>query len=225
MNSRALLRPVFAIALAAAVFLAALYGGRFLPHNDIFPTSFGIDCLMLGLSLIAMAVVTRGRFRLFGFTFGRYRFSPSILLWVLPMAVFVTLGTISQPRGAVQHSFVNFTPLQAIIYIWIYSSICEEILVRGLLQTLLRDIEAATPDPRWWTVPTVISAVFFGAMHSVLIPLLGSGAIPIILAATVLGFVSAHYRQATGSLVPAVIVHLLFNIGGSLPVWVIHWMR
>lgn len=180
---------------------------------------------MLGLSLVAMVVIARGRFRLFGFTLDRYKFRPSILLWALPMAIFATLGTISQARGAAQHSFVNFTPLQAIIYIWIYSSICEEVLVRGLLQTLLRDIEAVTPDPRWWTVPTVISAVFFGAMHSVLIPVLGSGAIPIILAATLLGFVSAHYRQATGGLLPAIIVHMLFNIGGSLPIWVIRWMR
>lgn len=180
---------------------------------------------MLGLSLVAMAAIAKGRFRLFGFTLGRYKFRPSILLWALPMAIIVTLGTIFQARGAAQHSFVNFTPLQAILYIWICSSICEEILVRGLLQTLLRDIEDVTPDPRWWTVPTVISAVFFGAMHSVLVPLLGSGAIPIILAATLLGFVCAHYRQATGSLLPAIIVHMLFNIGGSLPVWVIHWMR
>jgi membrane protease YdiL (CAAX protease family) len=116
--------------------------------------------------------------------------------------------------------------LQTIVFIWICSSFCEEVLVRGLLQTMLGPrTEAAAPDPRWWTIPSVISAVFFGAMHLVLVPLLGPAAIPIILMATFLGFVAAHYRQATGSLLPAIGVHMLFNIGGSLPLWLILWMR
>jgi membrane protease YdiL (CAAX protease family) len=218
-------RIAFALALTAAVFLAAIYGARFLPHGGL-PVSFVTDCLMLGLSLAAIAVISKGRPGLFGFTLGRYRFSPLILLWTLPSAIPSILQALALPRGEAAQSFVRFTWFQAVIFIWIYSSICEEILVRGLLQTLLnRSPGAATMDARWWTVPAVISAVFFGAMHLVLVPLLGSGAIPIVLLATFLGFVAAHYRQASGSLVPAIMVHMLFNIGGSLPLWVIPWMR
>jgi membrane protease YdiL (CAAX protease family) len=59
--------------------------------------------------------------------------------------------------------------------------------------------------------------LFFGFMHFVLIKSMGPAAIPVILLAVVLGLVAARYRERTGSLLPAIIVHALFNIGGMLP--------
>ena len=50
-------------------------------------------------------------------------------------------------------------------------------------------------------------------------------AVPVILLAMLLGLVAARYRERTGSLLPAIIVHALFNIGGMLPLWVIQWLR
>jgi membrane protease YdiL (CAAX protease family) len=43
--------------------------------------------------------------------------------------------------------------------------------------------------------------------------------------ATFLGLVAARYREKTGSLLPAIIVHALFNIGSMLPLWTILWLR
>jgi membrane protease YdiL (CAAX protease family) len=70
-------------------------------------------------------------------------------------------------------------------------------------------------------MPVVVSGLFFGAMHLTLIRLIGPGAIPIVLAATYLGLVAAYYREKTGSLLPAYILHVLFNIAGTLPMWLI----
>ncbi len=50
-------------------------------------------------------------------------------------------------------------------------------------------------------------------------------AAPLILLVTFLGLVAAHYREKTGSLLPAISIHALFNIGGSLPLWVMQWLR
>jgi membrane protease YdiL (CAAX protease family) len=71
----------------------------------------------------------------------------------------------------------------------------------------------------------IISGLFFGAMHVVLIPFMGPAAFPLIVLAVFLGLVAGYYRERTGSLLPAIIVHSLFNIGGSLPIWLIHWLR
>ena len=70
-----------------------------------------------------------------------------------------------------------------------------------------------------------MSALFFGAMHLVLVKLMGLAAVPVILLAVFLGLVAARYRETTGSLLPPIIVHALFNIGGTLPLWVIQWLR
>jgi membrane protease YdiL (CAAX protease family) len=139
------------------------------------------------------------------------------------MSAFASSGT-STPTGP----GAGFTALQTILFIWIYASISEEILTRGLLQGYLsiagRDV-AGTSSRFRFSLPVVTSALFFGAMHAVLIPAMGPGAIPIIVLATGLGLVAGHYRERTGSLLPAIIVHALFNIGGTVPTWVVLWLR
>jgi membrane protease YdiL (CAAX protease family) len=54
---------------------------------------------------------------------------------------------------------------------------------------------------------------------------MGPGAIPVVLMATYLGLVAAHYREKTVSLLPAILLHVLFNIVGILPFWMIQWLR
>jgi membrane protease YdiL (CAAX protease family) len=74
-------------------------------------------------------------------------------------------------------------------------------------------------------MPVLVSALFFGSMHIVLVKSMGPAAVPVILMAVFLGLIAARYRERTGSLLPAIIVHALFNIGGMLPLWVIQWLR
>jgi membrane protease YdiL (CAAX protease family) len=160
---------------------------------------------------------------------GSFRLTPRILLWALPTAVlslpsiFASPGT-SRPSGP----GAGFTPLQTILFIWIYASICEEVLTRGLLQSYLsiggRGVSEASSGFRL-SMPVVTSGIFFGAMHVVLIPLMGPAAIPLIVLTAGLGLVAAHYRERTGSLAPAIIIHALFNIGGTVPAWVGQWIR
>jgi membrane protease YdiL (CAAX protease family) len=39
-----------------------------------------------------------------------------------------------------------------------------------------------------------------------------------------LGIVAGYNREKTGSLIPAIIIHALFNIGGMLPMWLLTWL-
>ena len=214
------------LALTAAVALFAMYAGRQapLPEDGFVPGSFITHSVMLGLSLAIVAVFFPGRFSDFGFTRGTYRFKPSILLWVLPTAALSLMSLLAPGRSGSMPVLDGRTELQLLLFVWIYASICEEVLTRGLLQTLISNVAGSAPAVGRFSMPVIVSGLFFGAMHLVLIDSMGPAAVVPIVLAALLGFLAAWYREATGSLAPAVIVHVPFNVGGMLPGWVIHWL-
>ncbi len=226
MISRNSFRPVLALALAAAVCLAAMYAPGIVrvPPASFFPPTFVTHSLMLALSVAAMWLISKGRLALYGFTKGAYKFSPRILLWVLPMAVLSTVQAVASHEQGTGGP-PGFTKPQLIVFVWVYASICEETLTRGLLQTLLsRNAKVGAAVPHGLSMPVLVSGLFFGSMHIMLVKFMGLAAIPVILLAVFLGLVAARYRERTGSLLPAIIIHALFNIGGMLPLWVIQWL-
>jgi len=221
-------KPIPALALATAVALAALYSTRLvdISPSSFFPSSFITHSVMLTVSVGLMWVLTKGRLDLCGFTRGTYRFRLPILLWVLPTAILSTLSAIAAPSGEALEGPINLTKPQMILFVWVYASVSEESLARGLLQTLLsKGAEAGARPSRRLSMPVVLSGLFFGSMHVMLVKSMGPAAVPVILLAVFLGLVAARYRERTGSLFPAVIVHTLFNIGGMFPLWVIAWLR
>jgi membrane protease YdiL (CAAX protease family) len=228
MISRPSFRPVLALALAAAVALAAMYAARLVrvPPESFFPPSFVTHSAMLALSVAAMWLLSKGRLDLYGLTKGAYKFSPRIFLWVLPTAALSVLSAVASPGGHGTGGPSGFTKPQLVVFIWIYASISEETLTRGLLQTLLSgNAKVGAAAPRRLSMPVLVSGLFFGSMHIVLVKSMGPAAVPVILLAVFLGLVAARYRERTGSLLPAIIIHALFNIGGMLPLWVIQWLR
>ena len=89
----------------------------------------------------------------------------------------------------------------------VLAPIGEEMLFRGVLET---------PLLAWgiWTA-TVISAILFALVH--IAPFKGSSpkfmAI-ILFSAFVLGFLAGYLRAISGSLLPAYVVHMTFNLSG-----------
>ncbi len=75
------------------------------------------------------------------------------------------------------------------------------------------------------STPVLVSGRFFGVMHIVLFKSMGPAAAPAILLSVFLGLVAAHYPERTGGLFPAIIICVLFNVGGMLPSWAIQWLR
>jgi len=221
-------RPVFALILAAGVALAAMYAPRLVVVSlaSFLPPSIVTHTVMFVLSIAAMWLLSKGRLDLYGITTGTYQFSPHIVMWVLPTGVLSLASTIASPGGQRTGFPIELTKYQIIVFDWVYASICEELLTRGLLQTLLggnsRDGAGAH---RKLSMPVIVSALFFGAMHLVLVKSMGLAAVPVILLTVFLGLVAARYRERTGSLLPAIIVHALFNIGGTLPLWVLQWLQ
>ena len=104
-----------------------------------------------------------------------------------------------------------------IIGIWFWSSVTEEIFSRGMVQSLLQDLTKI----RFLglSLPVWISAILFGAGHLTVFKLSSSPffVMFIVSNATIMGLLAAYYREKSGSIIPAIIVHILANVFGSLP--------
>ncbi|MFC2103780.1 lysostaphin resistance A-like protein [Bacteroidota bacterium] len=107
--------------------------------------------------------------------------------------------------------------IQWILTVWIWSSICEEVLTRGLIQSFMnyqKNIKFLK-----LSLPVWVSGIFFGLMHfSLLRTNMDIFFISfIVFNTTVIGLLAAYYREKTNSIYPAIFIHFLANVLGSLP--------
>ncbi|MEN6369982.1 MAG: CPBP family intramembrane glutamic endopeptidase [Thermotogota bacterium] len=182
--------------------------------------------LMAILSVAAIAGLSQGRFEAFGFTAGTFRWSFLLLLWAIPSAVLTLPQLLARRTEPLELPF-GLTPMQTVVRVWIVASLAEEILMRGLVQSslgLLSDIGFSV-GTHFVSLPVLASALAFSALHLVLFKRMGANAAPVLVATFLLGCVAGVYRETTGSLIPAVLVHVLFNVGGAVPVWIVGAVR
>lgn len=223
----ALLRLPIALALGLVISILALEAPGLLGVTEASPlwlSAFCTHSLMWILSILTVIPLTKRRMKDYGFTKGRFRLTGKIFLWILPTATLSVMGFLASRAGAEPESSLGPSPLQTILFVWFYATLAEEVFTRGLLQSFL------SPLARYGinfsrklrlSLPVLFSGLYFGMMHVVAVDKMGP---PVILLATLLGIVAGYYREKTESLIPAMIIHALFNIGGSLPVRVLSWL-
>ena len=57
-----------------------------------------------------------------------------------------------------------------------------------------------------------------------LVERIGPAVIMVMTMAAGLGIVAGYHREKTESLIPAIIIHGLFNIGGAIPMWLLTYL-
>jgi membrane protease YdiL (CAAX protease family) len=169
------------------------------------------------VSLILILIISKGKLSTFGFRLGKnYLWTPMIALGVLTGVVFTIILNVLPETSK---SFLpDYSFAQTVIFVWLYASICEEILTRGLVQGFLSPLTmyGISISGLRFSLPVLVGAFFFGLMHLGLLTL-GAGLLQVMIIvafATVLGVIAGYYREQTGSLIPAIIVHMFGNIGG-----------
>jgi len=168
---------------------------------------FVFKTVLAGLSLAAIPLVNRTGFAAAGFIRPAgvrwlLVWAPSLLVGALLTIVILALGS----RG-LSGVFANYGFAGVVFWVWFYSSFTEEIFTRGWFQSYLAD-----RDPRY---AVASSAILFGAMHLSLFRRIDpAAAAAIVLATLALGFMAARLRERYGSLVPAIVAHVSFNVGG-----------
>jgi membrane protease YdiL (CAAX protease family) len=174
---------------------------------------------MFVFSLILILILSKGKNPEYGFRIGEnLRLKQTIILGFI--AGFIITSTtlylpIKPPPGTEKFSFI-----QGVILIWFYASICEEVLTRGLIQGYLWPLKQFGFSFFGFriSIPVLVAALFFGGMHIALLTVgLDSFSVwAIVVSAFIMGIIAGYYREKTGSIIPAIIIHMLFNITGSI---------
>jgi hypothetical protein len=122
----------------------------------------------------------------------------------LPLALAATYCSI-HAHEAGPLARLSISPAISILYFGIGAPIQEEVIFRGLLQSVLARSFALREASAH--APPLIVAMLFGASHLVVGPVTAASAL-------LLGIVAGELRLRSASLLPAVIVHALFNLSG-----------
>ncbi len=218
-------RIVAAILLAIAVIAVAQIVSETINHalpeslsaQQWISTSVFQLCIAF-FSILAMLAVGRGSLRPFGFTWGVRISWVRVALWLIGPQVVIALGFLLCPQSGESHFAADFTFWQTVIGVWLIASTCEEILTRGLVVGYLAPLRdrGLRIGGALISTPVIVGAVLFSVMH---VPLLVMGidrciGIQILVTAFVIGLVAGTYREKSGSLVPAILVHMGANVVG-----------
>lgn len=164
---------------------------------------------------------------------GFLAFAKSRLSWdacgfrKVPVLKFVVIYLLAMGLGVLTSMIMVLTPAKGlnmlaqyslvtyVVFIWFFSSVAEEIFVRGWMQSAIRPSVQGKCCGLASDGAVLSSALLFGAMHLAILlrGVDGLTAVILIPATFLLGFLCAFVRQKSGSLFPAIIAHVLFNMG------------
>jgi len=172
---------------------------------------------MLAASLVLILILSRGRPASYGLRWPtRFALLPLALLSVGITAAARVVAKLLPGQGLTFTQDYSFP--QMVLLVWIYASVAEETLARGLIQGHLAPLSArgVTLGRLRVSVPVLAAAVFFAAMHLGLFTMGidASTVLQIFVFAFFMGLVAGHYRERTGSLLPAMLAHTLANAAG-----------
>ena len=204
------MKVVIAFAIAWMIFLDSGSLAKQIPGG--FPVWMGqviTKGMMLLFSLAAIRFLGPFDFRAGGFRW------PDNTKWREVILPGLGLGAAATIAVRMSHSeglapMLKGYPLMAIVLvIWFGSSISEEIFARGWFQSYIASSTAYA---------TQLSALLFATLH---LRLLGVGveprAVAILFVGTLLlGLLAGRFREESKSLLPAIAVHICFNVGGLL---------
>lgn len=195
--------------------------------NNFYEKTTVFKAYMLILSIITILFINNGSLKNYGFNLSKNtNYFKMTLISIVIIIASMMIGNILF-IGVLSHLFPsenttafpeNESLLQMILTIWIWSSICEEVFVRGLLQSFMNQLKNIKVFRL--SLPVIISGLIFGSMH---LSLLNSGmgiwfVCFILFNTTVIGLLTAFYREKSESLIPPILIHILANVIGSAPV-------
>ncbi|MEW6411905.1 MAG: CPBP family intramembrane glutamic endopeptidase [Candidatus Zixiibacteriota bacterium] len=212
-------RVLSALSIAVAIFLVAIVLPRMIFESGParLATTQGLELI---LSLVAIAVLGKGKFSEYGFCLPKGGYQWMLIAATAPLLGIAATIAVLGLGGSGSPVAKSLTFPQIVLFVWILSSTIEEVFTRGFLQGHLAPLSGRYLEFPLFKIeiPVLVSAVFFSAMHLVLA---FSGADAVTTVVTLLftfaiGLIAGHLRSLTGSLIPAIVVHMLANIGGMI---------
>ena len=214
---------VILISKIVATPLAHLIGNEislnFYTQNVIF------KFILLLFSIATILLINKGKLKNYGFALPEsFKFIKTTLITIGIIVASIIVGYIifililGHLFPTTNHT--GFPEAQSLFQLfltaWVWSSICEEVWVRGLVQSFIQHINFKIFR---LSIPVIISGLLFGSMHLMLFSA-GMGVwnvCALVLFATATGILAAYFREKTKSLIPAIWIHFVANVVGYLP--------
>ena len=206
------------------IFLVSTVGRRLpVEHSELLPGGVMIQVAMFLVSFCLIAALSRGRLAEYGFKAAtsaqlKTAFIFGSIVAVIVHVVIAIVWTLFPPAET-HPALAGSSFIRTVFTVWIVASTSEEVVHRGLIQSFLKPlgVYGLNLGRIRLSLPVIVAAVIFGVLHIMLVTLGADSRLVggIVGMAIVLGLVAGYYREKTGSLVPAVLVHMLFNIYGS----------
>jgi len=167
----------------------------------IIVTSFAV-------ALIAVAILSlrMGGIRQFGLAPADYRHIGAALVLGVPLALVASLLTHTFPtKPPLDTSTISIALL--VVYFGFGAPVQEEAIFRGLIQSFLqrRLLSLGYGSGAMLLAPLIFTSILFGLIH------LEAGVLVAVFA-VVLGLCAGELRRRSGSLIPAILVHMAFNV-------------
>ena len=175
--------------------------------------------VILILSFILIYLFSKGRISTYGLKMLKIKFLKQPLL--IGTVVGIVAGGLILLLPTKGIGFLEkFSFLQVVVFIWIYASISEELLTRGFIQSFLEPLIKYRVNlfKFYISVPMFVGALFFGLMHLGLLAMNVDKffVLLVVFFAIVLGLAAGYYRETTGSIIPSIVIHMLFNVWGTI---------
>lgn len=211
--SRLLVRLTLAVALLLASFLVvylpvfAIVAALQLTVDRAVPAIIVLTLLTAALLILLTARRKGLLVAAFGFRTGDKRYAAYAIALGAPLSAVaaILLGHFHEPGPL---AGLRVAPWLAFLYFGLAAPCQEEVIFRGLLQTTfamnLQSLGATANPGR---IAVLVVAALFAAIHLEVGPLTAT-------CAFVLAIVAGELRQRSGSLLPAIVCHSLFNIAG-----------
>jgi membrane protease YdiL (CAAX protease family) len=163
-----------------------------------------------GFLLRLMASRTPDGLARYGFCVPTLRYVGAATIVSAPVAV-VTALLLTHVHEPGPLAGLSFAPWLIALYFVVGAPIQEEVIFRGLLQTTLATgvTPPTAPSSKYGVVASFLVALLFGSIHLVVGRYTA-------MAAFVLGVIAGEFRRRSGSLVPAIVCHAFFNLGGII---------
>jgi len=181
----------------------------------IILSAIATQLIFITMSLIIAKITTGGNYTaLLGFRRASPKFIFMILAISLPIATSLACAELLIVKGHGPQLPVQEIIENTILYVvlaLVLAPLCEETLFRGLLLGYMLN-SGVNP---WLSI--AISAVLFSFLH--LIPFSAAPRLQqifVVSAALVLSTIAGYARYRTHSLVPAMVAHATFNLGGMI---------
>ena len=192
---------VFSHAIAAMVYM-------FDGHTHAHP---GVDVLVVhGAELVASLLLLA--YYGIGWREAGFQLPAEPIRWSANIALVVFLNLA---LAGIMHLFrtpdthTAFSPVGKLVLLCVYVPLAEEVFVRGWFQAVL--LRGAGETRAVFAV--LGSSAFFAAMH-VFVGGGPIGTIVTVVGAFLMGLITGHLRQKSGSLLPAIAMHGVYNLTG-----------